>query len=168
MRLAAFIESNAEEIVSAAEDFCSTLQPAAGHLDSEALRDDLPKILDAIVKDLRTAQTPAEAQRKSLGQAPLAQDAPETAAQTHAMLRAKAGFEISQMVSEYRALRASVLRLWLSPGQVLDEESLGDMERFNEAIDQARCRIGRALHRRGRSLASHFSGRPRDMICAGR
>jgi signal transduction histidine kinase len=137
MRLAAFIESNAEQIVSAAEDFARTLQPAAGHLDSEALRDDLPKILDAIVKDLGTPQTPAEAQRKSLGQAPLAQGAPETAAQTHALLRAKAGFEISQMVSEYRALRASVLRLWLSPGKVLDEESSGDMERFNEAIDQA-------------------------------
>jgi signal transduction histidine kinase len=137
MRLAAFIESNAEEIISAAEDFCRTLLPAARHLDSESLRDDLPKILDAIVKDLGTAQTPAEAQRKSLGHAPLAQGAPETAAQTHAVQRAKAGFEISQMVSEYRALRASVLRLWLSPGQVLDEDSVGDMERFNEAIDQA-------------------------------
>jgi signal transduction histidine kinase len=137
MRLAAFIESNAEQIISAAEDFGRTLQPAAGHLDSEALRDHLPQILDAIVKDMGTAQTPAEARRKSLGQAPLAQGAPETAAQTHALLRAKAGFEISQLVSEYRALRASVLRLWLIPGQVLDEDSFGEMERFNEAIDQA-------------------------------
>jgi signal transduction histidine kinase len=137
MRLSAFIESNAEEVISAAEEFCRTLQPAARHLDAEALRDDLPKILDAIVKDLRTSQTPAEARRKSLGQAPVVEGAPETAAQTHAMLRAKAGFGISQMVSEYRALRSSVLRLWLTPGQVLDDDSFVDMERFNEAIDQA-------------------------------
>jgi len=38
--------------------------------------------------------------------------APETAAQTHAVLRAKSGFDIKQLVAEYRALRASVLRLW--------------------------------------------------------
>jgi signal transduction histidine kinase len=137
MRLATFIESNRGAIVSAAEDFCRTLQPAARHLEGEALRDHLPKILDAIVKDLRTAQTPAESREKSLGQSLRAAGAPETAAQTHAMLRAKAGFDISQMVSEYRALRSSVLRLWLTPGQVLDQDSFVDMERFNEAIDQA-------------------------------
>lgn len=36
-------------------------------------------------------------------------DAVETAAQTHGILRARSGFEINQMASEYRALRASVL-----------------------------------------------------------
>jgi len=137
MRLATFIETNAERIIAAAEDFCTTLQPAARHLDAKALRDHLPNILDAIIKDLRTAQTPAEARLKSLGQAPLLEGAAETASQTHAMLRAKSGFGISQMVSEYRALRSSVLRLWLTPGQVLDDDSFADMERFNEAIDQA-------------------------------
>jgi signal transduction histidine kinase len=137
MRLATFIESNAETIVAAAEAFCGTLQPAARHLNSEALRDHLPRILDAIVKDLRTAQTPSEARLKSLGHAPLPREASETAAQTHAMLRAKAGFGVAQMVSEYRALRSCVLRLWLTPGQVLDQDSFVDIERFNEAIDQA-------------------------------
>jgi hypothetical protein len=137
MRLATFIESNAEQIVSAAEDFCRTLQPAARHLDSEALRDDLPRILETIVNDLRTAQTPAESRQKSLGQAPLSKEGSETAAQAHALLRAKAGFGIAQMVSEYRALRYSVLRLWLTSGQVLEEDAFVDMERFNEAIDQA-------------------------------
>ena len=111
VRLASFIEQNAEAIVSSAEEFCGTLLPAAGHLDSEALRDHLPKILDAIVKDLSQAQTPAVEQRKSRGAAPLIADAPETAAQTHGKLRAQAGLNIGQMVSEYRALRASVLRL---------------------------------------------------------
>ncbi len=112
VRLASFIEQNAEAIVSSAEEFCGTLLPAAGHLDSEALRYDLPKILDAIVKDLRQAEHPGRGVVQSRGAAPLIADAPETAAQTHAMLRAQAGFNIGQMVSEYRALRASVLRLW--------------------------------------------------------
>jgi len=137
VRLASFIEQNAEAVVSSAEEFCGTLLPAAGHLSSEALRDHLPKILDAIVKDLRQTQTPAEELRKSRGAAPLIADAPETAAQTHAMLRAQAGFNIGQMVSEYRALRASVLRLWQLRVGSLDAQSLADMQRFNEAIDQA-------------------------------
>ena len=137
VRLATFIEQNAEAVVSSAEEFCGTLLPAAGHLGSAALRDHLPKILDAIVKDLRQAQTPQEALRKSRGGAPLISDAPETAAQTHAMLRAQSGFDIGQMVSEYRALRASVLRLWQAQGSSLDAEFLVDIQRFNEAIDQA-------------------------------
>jgi hypothetical protein len=137
MRLATFIEQNEEPILAAAEAFSTTLLPAAGHLDSVGLRDHLPMILEAIRKDLNTTQSTAEGLRKSLGKAPLLPDAPETGAQTHAMLRAKAGFDIRQMVSEYRALRASVLRLFLADGRILTEEVNIDLLRFNEAIDQA-------------------------------
>jgi hypothetical protein len=62
--------------------------------------------------------------------------APATAAQTHAILRARSGFDINQLASEYRALRASVLRQWTEacqPGDI----NLEDVIRFNEAIDQA-------------------------------
>jgi signal transduction histidine kinase len=48
----------------------------------------------------------------------------------------QSGFNVNQLVSEYRALRASVLRLWAKacePGDVY----LPDVLRFNEAIDQA-------------------------------
>jgi signal transduction histidine kinase len=62
--------------------------------------------------------------------------APDTAAQTHAVLRAKSGFDINQLVAEYRALRASVLRLWLDTDP-LGESDMEDLIRFNEAIDQA-------------------------------
>jgi signal transduction histidine kinase len=60
----------------------------------------------------------------------------ETAAQTHGVLRAHSGFDIKQMASEYRALRASVLRLWTAACQP-EPPDLEDMIRFNEAIDQA-------------------------------
>ena len=62
--------------------------------------------------------------------------APETAAQTHALLRARAGFDINQLAAEYRALRASVLRLWMDEGQS-GQFYMDDIIRFNEAIDQA-------------------------------
>jgi signal transduction histidine kinase len=41
------------------------------------------------------------------------------------------------MVSEYRALRASVLKLWAATSQALPATDLDDMTRFNEAVDQA-------------------------------
>ncbi len=51
-------------------------------------------------------------------------------------MRARGGFNINQMVAEYRALRASVLRLWIDECQSVVPD-LDDMIRFNEAIDQA-------------------------------
>lgn len=72
-----------------------------------------------------------------MGQQSRLHGAPETAAQTHALLRAKAGFDIEQVVAEYRALRASVLRLWLDHAPHFGDDASDDLVRFNEAIDQA-------------------------------
>src|SRR6478736_972573 len=41
------------------------------------------------------------------------------------------------MVSEYRALRASVVKLWISRHPALAATDVSDLTRFNEAIDQA-------------------------------
>ena len=59
-----------------------------------------------------------------------------TAAQTHAAVRFAGGFDIGQMASEYRALRASVLKLWSETGSVFDAEDVADVTRFNESFDQ--------------------------------
>lgn len=137
MRLADFIDHNIEAIVEGAEEFARTLEPAAAHLDAEALRDHMPMILQAVALDLRSPQTRPAQYLKSLGQQKRPHGAPETAAQTHALLRAKAGFDVEQVVAEYRALRASVLRLWLDNATHFDGEATDDIVRFNEAIDQA-------------------------------
>jgi hypothetical protein len=71
-----------------------------------------------------------------LRRGPVLVDATETAAQTHALLRARAGFDINQIAAEYHALRASVLRLWMDDGQP-EAPHMDDVIRFNEAIDQA-------------------------------
>lgn len=136
MRLADFILDRKEAILAEWETFASTLLPAAGGLDALALRDHAPHILDAVAKDLSAPQTRAEQSEKSKGRAPRIHGAPETAAETHAVLRAHGGFDINQLVAEYRALRASVLRLWIDAGG-LDATGFDDMVRFNEAIDQA-------------------------------
>jgi signal transduction histidine kinase len=135
MRLPDFILENLEPILQAWEDFARTIETPGAELDNVALRDHAEQMLRAIVIDLRTRQTVSEQLAKAQGHAPRIDE--ETAAETHAVTRLMAGFTIDQMVSEYRALRTSVLSQWLR--QVKDGKSMNvdDMTRFHEAIDQA-------------------------------
>ncbi len=135
MRLADFILSNSDTILAEWETFAASLLPAASGMTSLALRDHAKQILEAVAKDLSTPQTKEAQSEKSRGRAPKLLGAPETAAETHAVLRAQSGFDINQLVAEYRALRASVLRLWMDACEP-DDISLDDVVRFNEAIDQ--------------------------------
>jgi signal transduction histidine kinase len=136
MRLAEFIADNTETILAEWEAFAASLAPAGANMTSLALRDHAPHILDAVVKDITTAQTREAQAEKSKGRGPRVLGSPATAAQTHALLRAQSGFDINQLVAEYRALRASVLRLWIDACP-LDDASGTEIIRFDEAIDQA-------------------------------
>lgn len=136
MRLADFIEAEMPAILAQWELFASSLLPAAAGLDADALRDHAAQMLKAIAKDLRTAQGSRAQAEKSKGRAPVLPGAEETAAQTHAVLRAGEGFNVRQLVAEYRALRASVLRLW-GRAAPYGPDAIEDAGRFNEAIDQA-------------------------------
>jgi signal transduction histidine kinase len=136
MRLAEFILTDMETILAEWEMFAATQLPAAASMTSLALRDHARQILEAVAKDLQTTQTKQAQADKSKGKGPQLSNAPETAAQTHAVLRAHSGFNINQLVAEYRALRASVLRLWMDAHPTVDTR-LEDVVRFNEAIDQA-------------------------------
>jgi signal transduction histidine kinase len=136
MRLAEFILHDMKTILAEWEAFAATLLPAAAGMTPLALRDHAQAILEAVAKDLGTPQTREAQSDKSKGWAPKVTGAPETAAQTHAVLRARGGFDINQLVAEYRALRASVLRLWIDASPP-NEPGLEDVIRFNEAIDQA-------------------------------
>jgi signal transduction histidine kinase len=134
MRLAPFITSHMEAILTEWNAFSRTLMPAAPQMQASALRDHAAAILQAIAGDLSTVQTREARQQRSWGKGP--QPLWETAAQTHAILRARSGFDISQLTAEYRALRASVLRLWMDEcgAAPLHQD---DLIRFNEAIDEA-------------------------------
>ncbi|AVU76528.1 sensor histidine kinase [Pseudomonas rhizophila] len=135
MRLADFILDNIEPILQAWEDFAKTITPASHGMDSVALRDHAEQMLRTIAADLRTSQTVKEQIAKSQGDAPAAEA--ETAAETHAVIRQSSGFTVEQMVSEYRALRTSVLMLWMPQTQLDHEQVVSDVIRFNEAVDQA-------------------------------
>ena len=137
MRLADFIDRHAEDILVEWEQFAATRLPAAAGMGTLALRDHAPLILQAIATDLRIAQSAEQQRSKAEGRAAVLADAPSTAAEAHGAARAQSGFNLNQMVSEYRALRASVLRLWSMLGQREEPNAVEDIIRFGEAIDQA-------------------------------
>ena len=136
MRLADFILHDMDGILARWEAFAATRLPAAARMNSLSLRDHARQILEAVVADLRTSQSADAQAAKSMGLAAKIAGAPETAAQTHALLRARSGFDIRQLAAEYRALRSSVLSRWMDDCHP-EAPHLDDIIRFNEAIDQA-------------------------------
>lgn len=136
MRLADFIELETDSIVDEAEAFAASFVTLGVHWDSAALRDHIPDILAAVVLDLRTSQNAEQQLQKSHGRAKKLDVLRSSAASLHGRLRAKGGFNIDQVVAEYRAIRAAVLRQWIHQGS-LDEDAFEDVIRFNEAVDQA-------------------------------
>src|SRR5687768_7298237 len=135
MRLARFLTENTEEILVEWEAFAASLLSLGQAMTPLALRDHASEILRAIALDIESSQTDLEQAYKSKGFAQIA-EATRTAAMTHGALRHLAGFDLRQLAAEFRALRASVLRLWLKNGAA-DETAFYQMTRFNEAIDQA-------------------------------
>lgn len=137
MRLSEFIISNRKAILADWEAFARSCAPASGPMNVASLADHASAMLTVIAEDLDTPQGSVEQADKSKGRGGVMPGDPETAAGEHGAARAESGFTIEQMVAEFRALRASVLRLWTQEGQELRSEHLTDLTRFNEAIDQA-------------------------------
>jgi signal transduction histidine kinase len=135
MRLSQFIEQNVESIVTEWETFARETMEPAQTMSRLALRDHAAQILLAIAKDLRQPQTEDERHSKSQGLAKC--DSSETSAATHGILRQLVGFDLVQLAAEYRAVRATVLRLWKQAPKVIDANVVEDVARFNEAVDQA-------------------------------
>ena len=135
MRLAEFIRTNNAPIIRDWESFAKSFVPAAGSMSPLTLRNHIKQMLAFIADDMETAQTPADQLLKSHGEKP--RSSYPSAAETHASLRHAGGFNMDQMVSEYRSLRASVMKLWGIGDRTLEACDARDMVRFNESIDQA-------------------------------
>ena len=135
MRLSEFIVQNREPILAEWEAFAKSCAPASTTMNVASLADHANSMLSVIAADLNTPQGTAAQSAKSKGLAADSQTV--TAAKEHGSSRAESGFTIEQMVAEFRALRASVTRLWMQQEREPTAEQLADLTRFNEAIDQA-------------------------------
>jgi len=147
--LSAFIDQHMDEIVGEWEAFARTLLPAAATMSPFALRDHAKPILEAIEQEIRRESAVAQAPDALLEM---------TAATAHGALRHLSGFNLLQLGSEYRALRASVVKLWRSHLSKEHHAALDDLARFNESVDQALAE----------SIASYADelGRSRDTFLA--
>ena len=134
MKLSEFIIANMEAILEEWEKYAGTIA-SAGTMDTAALRDDAEQILKAIADEMEQSQSDEEQESKSKGKGPQPRD--DTAAEGHAAGRQAGGFTLDEMVSEYRALRASVIRLWTRDMPSADRDTLNELTRFNEGIDRA-------------------------------
>ena len=134
MRLSRFLTEHIEPILQEWENFARTIPTDAAPLDPAGLRDHAELMLRAIAEDLETYQSDQRQVEKSQGLVPTDNG---SAAKSHAMLRLVAGFTIEQVTSEFRALRTSVISLWMKRVKAGEDFEIEDMIRFNEAIDQA-------------------------------
>jgi len=137
MRLSEFIRQHADHIVEEWEQFARTITPAADTMDRAALRDHARAILLAAARDMETAQTASEQLAKAKGEGPEKTPSLDEAGASHGELRHTVGFDLVQMTSEFRHLRACVIRLWVGSLESPDMAYFQDMIRFNEAIDEA-------------------------------
>jgi signal transduction histidine kinase len=138
MRLAAFITANLEQILQEWDGFAKTLftvTPSATPLPL-LLRDHAREILQDLTRDIETCQSGDEQTIKSKGEKSEKIDH-ESAAGIHGTQRQAIGFSLNQLTSEYRALRATVFRLWMPTMEPATPDVVQDITRFNEAIDEA-------------------------------
>ena len=135
-RLSSFIRDNLEPILAEWETFARSL-PGGGDMNVAALRDHARDMLLVIADDLERPQSDSTQGEKARGERDADNLRSATAAQEHGAGRADSGFTVGQMVAEFRALRASVTRLWLAEDAGGARTDLKDLIRFNEAIDQA-------------------------------
>ena len=135
MNLSAFIRKNEEPIILEWQSFAKVHLPSAVHMDRNELRDHILGLLRFIVEDLETPETEKERSQKAKGQGPKGGERQDGAAGSHGDLRFASGFDTIEMISEFRALRASVIKLWRAEW-IEATDVLPDLLRFNESIDQ--------------------------------
>ena len=130
LSLAEFIRSHHEQIIREFAAFAKTLIPAHVEMTDEELRDHAKELLTAVVEDMQLPQTVQEQHRKSQGHG--SERTMEASGRLHAADRILHGYPFQAVLAEFRALRASVLRLYEESGAT----DLTEVRRFNEAIDE--------------------------------
>jgi signal transduction histidine kinase len=130
MPLGEFIGRHHEEIIGEFSTFARTLMPPGSEMTEFDLRDHAKEMLTAITQDLNTAQSGEQQSEKSKGRG--SANVMIASGRLHAEARIEHGFAPGQMLAEFRALRASVLRLYERSGNT----DIAGVTRFNESIDE--------------------------------
>ena len=157
MRIGEFIRTHPDEIEQAWEAFARSISSFAPDLSVWSLRDHLREILTAMVDDMESPQSLEEQAEKSKGKG-LRGGALDRISALHARMRLNSGFNLEQAISEYRALRSSILFLWVRSRPSNEDVVLSEVTRFNETIDQAIAEIVRRYADRSERYSDVFLG----------
>lgn len=136
MKLVLFLSEYAEKILAEWDNFAKEKAPPESDMSPLALRDHAAELLAAIAEDIKSVQNARQPFVKSKGEKAKSSRL-DAVAVSHGMARQNSGFSLIDVASEFRALRATVLRLWVPQVKEMTEDFTEDMLRFNEAIDQA-------------------------------
>lgn len=152
-----FIEADCGVLIDDWADYALALSQKDIQLSETQLRNSAADILTAIALDMREPQDAAQQQSKSRGDNPAPRSPFNHVARHHAGDRRSHGFSINDVVPEFRALRATVLRRWqtrsLGGAAAFDE-----MIRFKEAIDQVLAESVRHYAYRTERIGDLFAG----------
>lgn len=136
MKLSRFILSNMDEILGEWESFARSLSIPGVALPVAELQDHARQMLQTIAVAMETIESDEQKKEKSVSDvSQISGD--ESAAATHGSLRQLSGFTMPQVTAEFRAMRASVLRLWMDQSTRPSKATTADILRFNEEIDKA-------------------------------
>ncbi|MCA8251532.1 RsbRD N-terminal domain-containing protein [Burkholderia multivorans] len=112
MDLADFIEANTQVLVDDWAEYALTISQEDSQLSERQLRNSAVDILNAIAADMREPQNAAQQEVKSRGEKTSSYSKFNNVAHLHAEDRLSHAFGINDVVAEFRALRATVLRRW--------------------------------------------------------
>ncbi|WP_449406530.1 sensor histidine kinase [Paraburkholderia kirstenboschensis] len=157
MGLSDFIEADLRGPIEDWADCALAFTQEDSQLTRRKLRNSAADILMSVAADMREAQIPAQQQTKSRGEKDTEHSAFSDVAHRHADDRLSHGFNINDVVSEFRALRATVLRRWqkTSPSGAT---AFQEMIRFKEAIDQVLAESVRHYAWRTERIRDLFAG----------
>ena len=133
MHLSEFIKVNSERIILEWEEFAKSLTKGVD-LSRWMLRDHAASIIKCIAENMEQPQAASEEIAKAQGEG---KNGPiDRIAAVHVDLRIESGFDLVQIIAEYRALRSCVPRLWRISYPDSFTAGAAEIVRFCEAIDQ--------------------------------
>jgi signal transduction histidine kinase len=136
MQIGEFIQQQVEPIVDEWVEFAQAKLPAAHGFTREELADHAKVLLLAIADDVGQSQGAQATLDKSQGNKP--GNAPEvTRSRANTQPSASSKASPSTRVSEFRALRASVIRRWCKQLTEPRHADLDELTRFGESMDQS-------------------------------
>ncbi|QIE29665.1 sensor histidine kinase [Caballeronia sp. SBC2] len=157
MSLSDFIETNLDALIDDWAEFAGQLMREGLPLTVPELQDSARHIFQRVAADMRLDQSGVEQEEKSRGKKGGGAADVTSVALEHADDRLDQGFTLDDVVAEFRALRATVLRRW-QQSSVDPVTALNESIRFNEAIDQVLTESIRRYSLRVSETRDRFAG----------